>query len=220
MLYKKLFISVLSLVVFILSLFIYLFYISYDQYEAKITISKDISNKKADALNVQNLDEFIVNIPKLEVGDVILRHGVDKESYLIAKVSQSNYSHVAIIAAVNPIVIIHATTNDDVNHPNQIIQSSLKEFLKEAINLAVLRYDLNDSSKEHISKFLYSQLGKPFSFDEGGVYCSLLVKQALEPYTKLNLSIQAINILGLKKKLIMPQAFFDDANNTKVFISN
>lgn len=169
-------------------------------------------------VGIAHLDALIKILPKLEIGDVILRYGLDEESYIIAKVSHSNYSHVAIVASINPIIVIHATTTDDASHRDQTIQSSLKDFLSQAKNFAIVRYKLSDIDKEQISKFLFSQLGRPFSFSSDGVYCSLLVKQALEPYVKLNLPVQSINILGLKQSLIMPQAFFDDQNNTKVFI--
>lgn len=64
-------------------------------------------------LNTLSLEK-LPDLPKLQVGDVILRCGVGADSLMIASVSQSLYSHSGIVFATEPeVLIVHATTADD-----------------------------------------------------------------------------------------------------------
>ena len=45
-------------------------------------------------------------LPELEVGDVILRMGVGVDSVVIAKLSNSKFSHVGIISQVHPEIMV------------------------------------------------------------------------------------------------------------------
>ena len=85
-----------------------------------------------------------LHFPPLEVGDVILRQGIGLDSMVIAKVSDSVYSHVGMVAAVNPeITIIHAAVDDRPDKANQVIASSLPFFVSKARRIAVKRYPLS-----------------------------------------------------------------------------
>lgn len=63
-------------------------------------------------------------LPSLEIGDLIFRAGIGSESFLIETLSQSPYSHIAIVVKTSPTILIHATTDDDKNAKNQVILSS------------------------------------------------------------------------------------------------
>lgn len=63
-------------------------------------------------------------LPSLEIGDLIFRVGIGSESFLIENLSQSPYSHIAMIVKTSPTILIHVTTDDDKNAKNQVILSS------------------------------------------------------------------------------------------------
>ena len=65
----------------------------------------------------------------LAVGDWVFRAGIGQESALIRYLDDGAYSHIGIVVAVTPeIRIVHATTDDDPAHPNQVIASSFAAF--------------------------------------------------------------------------------------------
>ena len=100
-----------------------------------------------------------LHFPPLEVGDVILRQGIGLDSMVIAKVSDSVYSHVGMVAAVNPeITIIHAAVDDRPDKANQVIASSLPFFVSKARRIAVKRYPLSAEERARAAWYLRSQL--------------------------------------------------------------
>lgn len=58
-------------------------------------------------------------LPSLEIGDLVFRAGIGSESFLIENLSQSPYSHIAMVVKTSPTILIHATTDDDKNAKNQ-----------------------------------------------------------------------------------------------------
>ncbi|EOI3894547.1 hypothetical protein ACMTZY_001348, partial [Campylobacter jejuni] len=69
-------------------------------------------------------------LPFLEIGDLVFRAGIGSESFLIENLSQNPYSHIAMVVKTSPTILIHATTDDDKNAKNQVILSSMDDFLK------------------------------------------------------------------------------------------
>ncbi len=121
--------------------------------------------------------ESIAPLPKLKVGDLIFRMGVGADSFVIADVTNSKYSHMGMISAIEPeILVTHATTADDAGSNFEgVITIPLENFVSEASSLAIGRYqDLKDSSIEQVQNYLKSIEGQPFTItpDPRSIYCS------------------------------------------------
>lgn len=55
----------------------------------------------------------LLNLPELEVGDWVVRMGTVNDSWWISYLSNSEYSHIGMIVATEPkILVIHAITDD------------------------------------------------------------------------------------------------------------
>lgn len=161
-------------------------------------------------------------LPELEVGDVILRMGVGVDSVVIAKLSNSKFSHVGIISQVHPeIMVTHATTADDATSAfDGVIKIKLANFVSQSERLAIVRYEqLPKASQEQIQSYLSSQEGKPFilSTDSNALYCSNLVLSALKDHVKLKIEPQQVQLALFQGPYIMPQAFLDDPNASLIY---
>lgn len=161
-------------------------------------------------------------LPELKVGDVILRMGVGVDSVVIAKLSNSKFSHVGIISQVHPdIMVTHATTADDAGSAfDGVIKIKLANFVSQSERLAIVRYEqLLKSSQEQIQAYLSSQEGKPFilSTDSNALYCSNLVLVALKDHVKLKIEPQQVQLALFQGPYIMPQAFLDDPNASLIY---
>ena len=77
-----------------------------------------------------NSDNFYKEKSSLiNVGDWIFRSGVQIDSLIVKKLDGGIFSHIGMVVAIEPeIKVIHATTTDDENIPNQVIISSLADF--------------------------------------------------------------------------------------------
>ena len=161
-------------------------------------------------------------LPELKVGDVILRMGVGVDSVVIAKLSNSKFSHVGIISQVHPeIMVTHATTADDATSAfDGVIKIKLANFVSQSERLAIVRYEqLPKASQEQIQAYLASQEGKPFilSTDSNALYCSNLVLAALKDHVKLKIEPQQVQLALFQGPYIMPQAFLDDPNASLIY---
>lgn len=161
-------------------------------------------------------------LPELEVGDVILRMGVGVDSVVIAKLSNSKFSHVGIISQVHPeIMVTHATTADDAGSAfDGVIKIKLANFVSQSERLAIVRYEqLPKASQEQIQTYLSSQEGKPFilSTDSNALYCSNLVLAALQDHVKLKIEPQQVQLALFQGPYIMPQSFLDDPNASLIY---
>ena len=168
-------------------------------------------------LNLSQLNDF----PQLEIGDVILRQGLGVDSALISKVSHSQFSHIGMVAAVSPsIVVIHATTDDDPKHLNQVIVSSLFDFVSKSKRIAVKRYFLTEKQKREISLFLKSMLGKPFVIngEKDSLYCSTLISKALSPYIDTKkLEYSYLDLPVISGWYLFPEEFLQDKNSSLIY---
>lgn len=168
-------------------------------------------------------EDMIRNDVKL--GDFIARQGTAYESELIQKLSGSQYSHVGLIVQVKPqILIIHATTDDKKDKPNQVILSTLSEFIqpKLAKGWAIYRNDrLNDEDIEKIIKNTKTQLGEPFYLsmkneEAQGVYCTTLIANHLPKSIYYSLQWQKIDMLGLHGEILYPNAIIDESVGSRL----
>lgn len=166
-------------------------------------------------LNINELS----NLPKLKVGDIILRQGIGYDSIIISEFSGSIYTHIGIIVSTNPIMILHASTNDDKKRLNQVIVSTLESFLSHAKHIAIKRFYLTDMQREQISLDSYKWIGKPFvlDLDSNALYCSLLVLYVLSPYIKFSLPYTTLDIGLFKGNYLFPKAFYDDKHSYLIY---
>lgn len=122
----------------------------------------------------------------LEAGDWIFRAGTGQESAIIRTASNSKYSHIGVILTADPITILHATTNDDPTHPNQVIISTYEDFTapEMAATIAIYRpIFLNEAEKLAILEQLKQQLGKPFRLTtqtNHPRYCTTILYDAIK----------------------------------------
>ena len=80
---------------------------------------KNINKVKANNFDISAVKD------KVKLGDLVLREGTATDSNVIMMLSASDYSHIGIITAVLPeIIVTHATTDDDPEHADQVIMNS------------------------------------------------------------------------------------------------
>lgn len=164
--------------------------------------------------------EDLHNLPELRVGDVVLREGIGDDSLVISQVTKSQFSHIGIVINDNPIRIMHATTNDDLDNPNQVIISTLDHFVSYAYRIAVKRYPLSDESRLSISEDAMNYVGREFVFSpesKDSLYCTTLLLKMLEPHTELDVSFSYLNIPFMAGNYLYPQSFLDDQNSTLIY---
>lgn len=155
---------------------------------------------------------------KLVVGDFIVRQGTAYESVLIKQLSGNPYSHIGLIIQINPqILIIHATTDDKVAKPNQVIISTLSEFIhpKLAKGWAIYRNDkLTNQDIDKLIKNTKLQLGQPFYLTTKnkptqGIYCTTLIANHLPISIYQSLQWQQIDVPSLYGQILYPKALID-----------
>ncbi|WP_432785355.1 hypothetical protein AAEX37_02205 [Oligella sp. MSHR50489EDL] len=152
---------------------------------------------------------------KLAPGDLIFRSGTAYESYLIKQLSGSAFSHIGVVVQGAPAVaIIHATTDDDPARMNQVIRSSLAEFVSPelAAHWAVYRLPgLDSHSRAHLLQVLESNLGLPFrlraSETDSERYCTTIIRDGLPPALQQQLQARPTSYPGFKGELLFPEAF-------------
>lgn len=113
-------------------------------------------------------------LPFLEIGDLVFRAGIGSESFLIENLSQSPYSHIAMVVKTSPTILIHATTDDDKNVKDQVILSSMDDFLKLSHKIAIKRLKFDEKTKQKIVAKALEHLGRKFiiSTDKDAFYCT------------------------------------------------
>ena len=104
---------------------------------------------------IKNADPYfdISKLPKLQIGDLVLRKGTVLDSSIITHLSKSNYSHIGIISALSPqIMVTHATTDDELTHKDAVVTTPLKVFLAKAFakKIAILRLNFIDDEKAQL----------------------------------------------------------------------
>lgn len=159
----------------------------------------------------QTLRAQDLTLPPLEVGDLIFRRGDSLESMIISRVSHHHYTHLGLILSTDPLLIIHATTDDNPTAQNQVIISPLDEFLSHARSLAIKRLPLTRAQKDSIALSSRAQLGREFVIDEGSqaLYCTTFVESVLAPHIALNLIYDDVNLPTWQGKYLFPRAFFE-----------
>lgn len=161
------------------------------------------------ALYTKKLSSEILS--QIRVGDFIFRKGLDGDSEFIAYLSHSDFSHIGMIISTNPIQIIHATTNDNPKHKNQVIISPLSEFLHHSQYIAIKRLNLSKEKIVKIKKEALKYLGRDFvlSADERKLYCTTFLEKAIQMQMDFEVKYTYVNVPFLKGYYLFPQAFFE-----------
>lgn len=151
----------------------------------------------------------------LEKGDWIFRGGTSADSKFIRYLSKSDYSHIGIIAETHPdILVVHATTDDDPEKPNQVLLTPLNEFLAadKAQSYAIARPKfLNGRQRHQTARYALSKIGRPFilsSRDQSHYYCTILLLDAVRSQTaSFNPKWQHLNLAVFHGDYLFPESF-------------
>lgn len=156
------------------------------------------------------------SLPKLEKGDWVFRQGTSLDSTLIHLLGRGQFSHIGIVIETEPnILILHATTDDMPEQPNQVIVSSTAHFFRHdlAQKIAIVRpHFLTKNQKQTVIDLLQKEIGAPFILDEKEKphrYCTTLIEHAIKHvYPNFNPQWQAINMPFFQGRYLFPDAFF------------
>lgn len=161
----------------------------------------------------------LYNLPALEIGDIILRKGVGIESAVIEKLSHHDYTHIGLVISTQPIIILHATPDDNPKKPNQVILSSFDEFLSHARKIAIKRFALSTQQRDKIALEAPLWLGESFilSTDAKALYCTTLLERIFAPHIKLNLAYDYIDVPAFKGAYLFPKAFYENTQSYVIF---
>ncbi|HHX06021.1 MAG TPA: hypothetical protein GX732_07820, partial [Pseudomonas sp.] len=118
-------------------------------------------------------------LPPLAVGDWVFRSGTSRESHLIQTLSNSDFSHIGMVVSLHPEpIIVHATTDDDPQRSNQVLSSTLNEFIDPQLagSFAIARPTfVRAEEQQQAALWLSKQLRKPFVLAERShphLYCT------------------------------------------------
>ena len=164
----------------------------------------------------------IQDMPEILVGDIVFRQGIGVESDIIQKISNSLYSHIGIVVQTNPVMILHATTDDDLTKPNQVIISTLESFLSRARKIAIKRFDLPSHAYREIStKMQDKYLGKDFILNttSEAFYCTSLIEEIIGRYVTLEVKYIDVKVPLFNGSYLFPQAFFENTQSLLVYES-
>ncbi|ART80793.1 YiiX/YebB-like N1pC/P60 family cysteine hydrolase [Oceanisphaera avium] len=154
-------------------------------------------------------------LPSLALGDWIFRKGSAPESQIIEALSQGEFSHIGVIVSLTPQpLVIHATTDDNPHLPNQVILSTLEDFISPALAkyFAIARLEhTTDFQQQRVITWLLEQQGQPFVLttrERSPLYCTTLILEALnQAQITIAPQWQHINAPLLKGEYLFPRAF-------------
>lgn len=154
---------------------------------------------------------------QLEIGDIVLRTGTTVDSLVIQKLANVQYSHIGVITQISPeVIVVHATTDDDPNKPNQVLATKFDTFVspKFAKNFLIIRPNfLSTIEKNIFATEIANKTGHAYILknqQEENLYCTTLLEQ---PLLKLRPTIQlkwhAINLGPFQGDYLFPDTFMD-----------
>ncbi len=179
------------------------------------------------SINSQNTDElptlFVSQAMEIlsknaESGDFILRKGCNTESVVIAHLSDSLFSHIGMVISTNPFLIIHATTDDNPNFPNQIIISPLAEFLNQGKIFALSRLKAPQSIREALVIDSKEYLHRAFVLDtsDSKLYCTSFLESLIAKHMPISLPYTQIAVPLVSGEYLFPQAFYESGDFEKI----
>lgn len=154
-------------------------------------------------------------LPDLAVGDWIFRSGTSMDSTVIRQLSGSDYSHIGMVVAADPeVLIIHATTDDEPSTPNQVLLSRLEDFVRPELarDFAIARPDfLDGQQKRLIAEALLAQRGETFIIQPRGTphrYCTTLLADAIRTQrADFSPGWSQVDVAFFRGEYLFPRAF-------------
>lgn len=156
----------------------------------------------------------------IRVGDWVLRSGTGRESALVEQLSHSEFSHLGLVVRTRPeLLIVHATTSDDVQQRNRVITSSFARFSSSRLARRVLVVRptfLSRTQKQQMVRDADALLGQAFVLaprGEPNLYCTTLLLRLLHPHVLPENTVrqlpawQRVNAPLLSGEYLFPQAF-------------
>ena len=156
-------------------------------------------------------------LPALAVGDWVFRSGTSAESQLIQNLSHSEFSHIGMVVSLQPEpLIVHATTDDDPQRSDQVLASTLSEFIAPqfAHSFAIARPRfVTEQENQRAAQRVLQQLQQPFVLAERSsehLYCTTLLADALQ-HTAITFQPewQQVNAPFFSGEYLFPSAFAD-----------
>ncbi|PWD87979.1 YiiX/YebB-like N1pC/P60 family cysteine hydrolase [Ignatzschineria cameli] len=167
---------------------------------------------------------------RLAVGDIIFRTAYGKESRFVQWVSGGEFSHIALITATTPeIIVTHATTNDEATLPNQVLATPIEKFLSPtfAKSYLIARPEfLPESERSLFAEMVAEQVGEPYLLkgrDEVNLYCTTLLEiplQKLAPDLTAQLSWRALSLPGVAGEYLFPDTFLSLPNMLPLLVDD
>lgn len=157
----------------------------------------------------------LAKVPPLAMGDWVFRVGTSAESRLIQTLSESEFSHIGMIVSIQPEPLIaHATTDDDPQRPNQVLTSTLNDFIDPQLarSFAIARpHFVTEDENQRAAERVLKQLQQPFVLAERStehLYCTTLLADALQhSTTSFQPQWQQINAPLISGEYLFPSAF-------------
>lgn len=166
-----------------------------------------------------------VELPELAVGDWIFRSGTSTDSTVIRQLSGSDYSHIGMVVANSPqVLIIHATTDDEPQRQNQVLLTPLEDFIHPdlANAFAIARPDFLDAEqKALIAETLLAQRGEAFLIQPRGEphrYCTTLLADAIRTqHADFSPRWSLVDVAFFRGEYLFPRAFAEHARISWVY---
>lgn len=157
---------------------------------------------------------------RVQVGDWVLRSGTGRESALIEQLSDSSFSHLGLVVRTRPkLLVVHATTSDDMQRPNQVITSSFAHFASPRLARRVLVVRptfLSSAQKQQMVQDAGGLVGQAFVLAprrQANLYCTTLLLRLLRPHVSAKEAARQlpawhrVNAPLLQGEYLFPQAF-------------
>lgn len=156
---------------------------------------------------------------QLERGDWVWRAGTGADSRFIQRLGQRHgygrFSHIGIVVATTPEVLIaHATTDDDPTRPNQVLLTPIGRFLSAqyAQALAIARPSfLSPAQRAATADYAHAQAGQPFVLDgrdSPHFYCTTLILEAVrQSEPRFSPTWQYLDMAVFRGEYLFPDAF-------------
>lgn len=114
-----------------------------------------------------------------------------------------------MVVKTSPTILIHATTDDDKNAKNQVILSSMDDFLKLSHKIAIKRLKFDEKTKQKIVTKALEHLGRKFiiSTDKDAFYCTTFLEQSINSITPFHLQYTLIKVLLTKVYIFFHKLF-------------
>ena len=174
-----------------------------------------------DTCNIRVLDSVI-----LQNGDLVLRRGISIESFAVVKAEKNSYfSHIGlIIMERGKPYVIHAEPGESPFKNDPVKKEPLRYFLQtgKASHFAIYRSHLDQKGLNRViaqARLFYLQKCR---FDNNydlttdhNLYCSELIlksyRQGNQSINSLLRQLEEVNIVLVRKKILMPGAFINSS---------